>query len=121
MSADPAATGSTLAFRPASTWGKPKHGYTRSTEWNCLTGVLFKTVHRTRPHTTVAAATWDAKRLIIASLNARTTALVSTGANETDRTHLISHLGRKTLQWAITREFKTASRKDKHGNTVTKL
>ena len=73
------------------------------------------------PHTTVAEATWDATRLIITSLNARTTALVSTGANETDRAHLIGHLGRKTLQGAITRDFKTAWRKDKHGNTVPKL
>ena len=73
------------------------------------------------PHTTVAEATWDAARLIITSLNARTTALVSTGANETDRAHLIGHLGRKTLQGAITRDFKTAWRKDKHGNTVPKL
>ena len=73
------------------------------------------------PHTTVAEATWDAARLIITSLNARTTALVSTGANETDRAHLIGHLGRKTLQGAITRDFKTAWRKDKHGNTVAKL
>ena len=73
------------------------------------------------PHTTVAEATWDATRLITTSLNARTTALVSTGANETDRAHLIGHLGRKTLQGAITRDFKTAWRKDKHGNTVPKL
>nr|AAG03377.1 RepB [Corynebacterium striatum] len=73
------------------------------------------------PHTTVAEATWDAAQLIITSLNARTTALVSTGANETDRAHLIGHLGRKTLQGAITRDFKTAWRKDKHGNTVPKL
>ena len=73
------------------------------------------------PHTTVAEATWDAARLIITSLNACTTALVSTGANETDRAHLIGHLGRKTLQGAITRDFKTAWRKDKHGNTVPKL
>ena len=73
------------------------------------------------PHTTVAEATWDAARLIITSLNARTTALVSTGANETDRAHLIGHLGRKTLQGTATREFKTAWRKDKHGNTVPKL
>ena len=73
------------------------------------------------PHTTVAAATWDATRLIITSLNARTTALVSTGANETDRAHLIGHLGRKTLQGAITRDFKAAWRKDKNGHTVPKL
>ena len=73
------------------------------------------------PHTTVAEATWDAAQLIITSLNARTTALVSTGANETDRAHLIGHLGRKTLQGAITRDFKTAWRNDKHGNTVPTL
>jgi len=45
----------------------------------------------------------------------------SWGATDNDRQQLIAHLGRKTLQGSPTRDFKTAWRKDKDGNTVPKL
>lgn len=73
------------------------------------------------PHSPMSAATWDAARLITDTLGGHSTLLGSFGASDTDRQHLLGHLGRKTLQGTATREFKTAWRKDKHGNTVPKL
>ena len=67
------------------------------------------------------APTWDAVHTIAGDLGARTTVFGSWGATDNDRQQLIAHLGRKTLQGSPTRDFKTAWRKDKDGNTVPKL
>ena len=79
---------------------------------------------RGAPHTapsSMSTATWDAARLIAGTLGGRSTVLGSFGASEADRQHLLAHLGRKTLQGTVTRDFKTAWINDADGNTVPKL
>ena len=73
------------------------------------------------PRDGMDAPTWDAVHTIAGDLGARTTVFGSWGATDNDRQQLIAHLGRKTLQGSPTRDFKTAWRKDKDGNTVPKL
>lgn len=73
------------------------------------------------PRVSLTSSGWDAARTIVKTLDAGSPVLGSFGVTEQDRTNLIAHLGRKTLQGSPTREFKKAWRKDKDGNTVPKL